>query len=73
MDLAALVADASYITSLLGVAVQAAQDIAPFYTLLKQVLIDKTALTDDQRTALGVQEDAMRAMLDAPSIAADQP
>lgn len=73
MDLALIVADAGYAVSLAKLAIQAAQDAGPFIQAAYQLLVEKTALTDAQRTSLQDSEAALRAALDVPNIPADQP
>lgn len=72
MDPVSIIAEASSIVSLAELAVNTLSDVAPFISLIKQVL-GGTALTDAQRATMIQQEDAMRALLDATSIPADQP
>lgn len=71
MDLSAIVADAGYIATLAQLAIKAGMDAAPYVETLYNVLVNKVALTDDQRAALQTQEDALRAQLNAASIPAD--
>jgi hypothetical protein len=73
VDLAAIIADATAAVSLARVAVQTATDAAPFIELAWDILVNKTTLTDAQRAAMATQEAALRAQLDAPTIAGDAP
>lgn len=73
MDLSAIVADAGYVVTLAQLAIKAGEDALPFIQTAYNILVNKVAMTNDQRTALLVQETALRATLNAASLPADAP
>lgn len=72
MDPASILAEATSILGLANLAIQTANDAAPYFEAAVGVL-QGTALTDQQRADLVAREAAMRAQLDAQSIPADAP
>lgn len=71
MDLATIVADAGYVLGLGQLAIQTAQDITPFFQAAYNIVVNKQALTTDQRAALLVQEQALRDLLNQDTIPSD--
>ena len=75
MDMPTLEADLALAVTVLNLAVQLYQDVkqlTPFVEAIWQIVINKQALTDEQRQALSDTETAMRSQIDA-AIAASAP
>ena len=73
MDLKAIMADVEYVLGLGKMAISLGADIAPFVLAAYNLVINKTTLTDAERSDLQMQEDAMRAQLNEDTIPADSP
>ena len=73
MDLAAIIADASYVLGIGKLALSLAQDAAPFVEAAYTLLVNKTTLTPVQRADLLAKETILRGELNAASIPADAP
>lgn len=72
MDLTVIVADATAALALAQLAISVGKSATPFITTAYNVLVNKTALTDQQRADMLTQETALRAELNTPSIPADK-
>lgn len=73
MDPATILADVTAILSVGNLAVQAAEDAAPYVIQAWNLVTTGTALSAADRATLVAQEAALTAQLNAASIPADQP
>jgi hypothetical protein len=72
MDPLSILADVGFVLNLAKLAIQTAQDAAPFVSTAISLVQNNSVLTDAERATLAAQEATLRDALNADSIAADQ-